>query len=66
MRIIKHKTRRRNVRGIEQDAGYFVVEGVHSFGTVEEAADVAIDVWCEEMIVAQRASTIWDVYGNVA
>lgn len=63
MRIIKHKTRRRTVRGIEPDTGYYVIEGSHSVGTIEEAAEIAIDVWCQEISTAQRAPTIWEQYG---
>jgi hypothetical protein len=58
MRIIKHKSRRR----LDPAPWYFVVEGVHAVGTIEDAAEIAFDVLSDEMSMAPRAPTLWDVY----
>lgn len=63
MRIIKHKTRRRRARSFE-DNGYLVVEGEVSVGTIEEAVDLAMDAWREELAGAKPAPTLWDMYGG--
>jgi len=66
VRIIKHKTRRRTIRGVESDKGFFVVEGNTSVGSPEEAVDIAIEVWSEELKLAKQAPTLWDVYSRRA
>jgi hypothetical protein len=60
MRIIKHKSRRQR----DPAPWYFVVEGVHAVGQVENAVDIAIDVLRDEMSTARRAPTLWDIYGE--
>lgn len=69
MYIIKHRTRRRAVRIPHAvDDGYYVVSGSQKrgdgqlVGTVEEAAEIAIDVWREKLKLAPQAPTIWDRY----
>ncbi len=60
MRIIKHKSRRR----LDPAPWYYVVEGAHAVATADQAAEIAIDVLCEEMARAPRSPTLWDVYGE--
>jgi hypothetical protein len=67
MRIIKHKTRRRESRRLGlTDGGYYAVEGMSSFGDVEAAADIAMECWAIEIKAAPQAATIWDAYGRAA
>lgn len=63
MFIVRHKTRRKPGRPHAFDSGfYFVVNGVHSVGTAEEAADIAIDVFGDEVKMSRKAATLWDIY----
>lgn len=69
MYIIKHRTRRRAVRIPHAiDDGYYVVSGSWKrgdgqlVGTVEEAAEIAMDVWREKLKLAPQAPTIWEMF----
>lgn len=63
MFITKRRTRRKYAR-VENasDDGYYTVNGSASVATPEEAADLAIDVWREEIKAAPQAPTLWDLY----
>jgi hypothetical protein len=63
MFIVKVKSRRRNNYRIDQGF-YFSVGGSFATESVEEAVDVAFDVWAEQIKTTPAAPTIWTRYNR--
>lgn len=58
MYIVKRKSRRLNNHRIDQGF-YFSVGGTFATESLEEAVDVALDVWAEQISAPRPAPTLW-------